>query len=74
MQNQGIAQVEHKGRTQPVLNVIPIALAQELAARSQAVRGWQGTIRGNWWELRDFFGFGTGGLTGRLGNAETITF
>jgi len=38
-----------------------------LAARSQAVAGWQGTIRGNCWEFRDFSGFGAGGLTGRLG-------
>jgi len=38
-----------------------------LAARSQAADGWQGTIRGNWWEFRVFSGFGAGGLTGRLG-------
>ena len=38
-----------------------------LAVRSQAADGWQGTIRGNWWEFRDFSGFGAGGLIGWLG-------
>jgi len=38
-----------------------------LAVRSQAAEGRQGTIRGNWWEFRDFSGFGAGGLIDRLG-------
>jgi hypothetical protein len=67
MQNQGIAQVEPKGRTEPELNVIRVVLCQDWwpgLRPSEAGKAQSGAIGGN---SETFPGSGAGGLTGRLG-------
>jgi hypothetical protein len=58
MQNQGIAQVEHKGRTQSELNVIRVLLYQDWRPGLTRFGVWRGRIRVNLWISGSFPGLG----------------
>ena len=67
MQNQGIAQVERQGRSQPIFNVIRVVSLPGLEATSHAIGAWQGRIPGIGGNSGTFPGFRQAGLKGQLG-------